>query len=429
MDNAAGEQSRWRLLSRYYTGMNSSKIWIVAVIALVGCRRSPNAAAPPLATDCNAPSRDASVTVSTPGNPFQALPSVDGCWVFVSITRGADNASGIAVYRRANGTLSLVRETRLAGSPAGMALTSTGKLLVVADADRVAFLDTDRLIAGHSGAVLGYLIDTAAKGRVYANVTPDDKFAFIADENSASVSVIDLSKARASGFAASSTVGKIPTGAAPIAMIFSPDRKFVYITSQRAPASYGWPIECKREGNNPANDVTPVNPEGAIHIADLGRAESDPAHSIVASAPAGCSPVRLVLSPDGSRAYVTARNSNALHVFDTGKLAGDPKNALIARVPVGTAPVGVAVVNGGRQVIVTNSNRFAGSTSDGQSLTVIDAGRVSGGAGAVVGSVPAGAFPRELRATPDGRTLVLTNFGSRTVQMIDLARLPTSPGR
>jgi hypothetical protein len=215
MDNAAGEQSRWRLLSRYYTGMNSSKIWIVAVIALVGCRRSPNAAAPPLATDCNAPSRDASVTVSTPGNPFQALPSADGCWVFVSITRGADNASGIAVYRRANGTLSLVRETRLAGSPAGMALTSTGKLLVVADADRVAFLDTDRLIAGHSGAVLGYLIDTAAKGRVYANVTPDDKFAFIADENSATVSVIDLSKARASGFAASSTVGKIPTGAAP----------------------------------------------------------------------------------------------------------------------------------------------------------------------------------------------------------------------
>src|SRR6478752_3696379 len=126
MDNVAGEQSRCRLQSRYYTGMNSSKIWFATVITLVACRRSPNAATPPLATDCNAPSRDASVTVPTPGNPFQALPSVDGCWVFVSITRGADNASGIAVYRRAKGTLSLVRETRLAGSPAGMALTSNG---------------------------------------------------------------------------------------------------------------------------------------------------------------------------------------------------------------------------------------------------------------------------------------------------------------
>ena len=50
-------------------------------------------------------------------------------------------------------------------------------------------------------------------------------------------------------------------------------------------------------------------------------------------------------------------------------------------------------------------------------------------AGAVVGSVSAGAFPRELRVTPDGRTLILTNFGSRTVQTIDLSRLPPSPNR
>ena len=155
------------------------------------------------APDCNAPSRDASVTVSAPGNPFQALPSVDGCWVFVSIARGANEGSAIAVYRRSNGTLKYVRETRLAGSPAGMALTSDGKLLVVADNDRVAFIDTDRLVAGRGGAILGYLIDAAAKGRIYANVTADDKFAFVADENSATVSVIDLARARATGFNAS----------------------------------------------------------------------------------------------------------------------------------------------------------------------------------------------------------------------------------
>jgi hypothetical protein len=29
-----------------------------------------------------------------------------------------------------------------------------------------------------------------------------------------------------------------------------------------------------------------------------------------------------------------------------------------------------------------------------------------------------------MRVTADERTLILTNFGSRTVQMIDLARIP-----
>lgn len=384
----------------------------------------------PALSECNAPSRDASITVSTPGNPFQALPSVNGCWVYVSIARGANENSAIAVYRRSRGAIRFVRELRIAGSPAGMALTSDGKLLVVADNDRVAFIDTERLVTGHGDALLGYLVDPAAKGRVYASVTPDDRFAFIADENSATVSVIDLGRARATRFDVSSTIGKIPTGAAPIAMVFSPDQKLVYITSQRAPASLGWPIECKREANNAANDVTPVNPEGAIHVVDLARAETEPARAVIGNVPAGCSPVRLLLSPDGARAYVTARNSNALLVFDAARMVSDPRGSRIARIPVGTAPVGIAVVNGGQQVIVTNSNRFGGSPSDTQSLTVIDATKVAAGAGtgtgAVIGSIPAGAFPRELRVTTDGRALVLTNFGSRTIQLIDLARVTSA---
>jgi DNA-binding beta-propeller fold protein YncE len=84
--------------------------------------------------------------------------------------------------------------------------------------------------------------------------------------------------------------------------------------------------------------------------------------------------------------------------------------------------VGVAVVDQGRQIVVTNSNRFAGGAGDRQSLTVIDAARVMQGAGAIGCAIPAGTLPRELRVTPDGRTLILTNFGSRTVQMMDLAR-------
>ena len=54
----------------------------------------------------------------------------------------------------------------------------------------------------------------------------------------------------------------------------------------------------------------------------------------------------------------------------------------------------------------------------------IEPDRMALGAAAVVGSIPAGSFPREMRVTADGKTLILTNFGSRSIQMIDLARIP-----
>jgi DNA-binding beta-propeller fold protein YncE len=133
-----------------------------------------------------------------------------------------------------------------------------------------------------------------------------------------------------------------------------------------------------------------------------------------------------VLSPDGERAYVSSRGTNDLLVFDTQRLRTDTAHALVAVVPVGTAPVGIAVIDSGRKVIVTSSNRF-GAPTDPQDLTVVDATRVSEGRGAVIGSISVGAFPRELRVTADGRTLLLTNFGSQSLQVIDINRLPIRP--
>src|SRR5262249_53865948 len=148
-------------------------------------------------------------------------------------------------------------------------------------------------------------------------------------------------------------------------------------------------------------------------------------NAVVARAPAGCHPVRLALSAKGDLAFVTARKSNALLAFDTAKLLADSTHARIATVPVGTAPVGIAVGHaGGRAVVVVaNSNRFAGSASVAESLSVVDAARVGEGAGAVIGRIPAGGFPREMRVIDDGRTLVVTNFQSGTVELVDLERV------
>jgi DNA-binding beta-propeller fold protein YncE len=132
----------------------------------------------------------------------------------------------------------------------------------------------------------------------------------------------------------------------------------------------------------------------------------------------------MAISPAGDRVYVTARNSNSLLAFDTGKFLSDSSGARVGTVPVGKSPVGVAVVNGGTQVLVTNSDRFAADRKARQALTVIDAARVAEGAPAILGSLPAGAFPREFGMSPDGATLFVANYESNEIEIVDLKRMP-----
>jgi DNA-binding beta-propeller fold protein YncE len=375
-------------------------------------------------SQCNASPAAPVSYVSLPGHPFSTVSTRDGCWLFVSITTSNPKSpNGVALLKRSAGQITLKQSFAVEGEPTGMVLTHDGKLLIVADDNYVVFMDVDVMIAGTGDPILGYISDGDFPGSVYVNVTADDKFLFVSDEAVEAITVIDLQKARAGGFKESAIVGKIPTGIAPIALTFSTDGRWLYTTSQIAPKNLGWPVECKPEGADPAT-ATPRNPQGAIIVVDVARARSDPANSVVARVPAGCSPVRLAITPAGDRVFVTARNSNALLGFDTAKLKDDTVHALIGAVPLGTAPVGVAVVNEGKQVVATNSNRFSGNRTARQTLTVIDAAKVSAGQSALMGTIPAGAFPREFGQSPDGRTLFVANYNSNELEVIDLARLP-----
>jgi DNA-binding beta-propeller fold protein YncE len=392
---------------------------LMAVLAagLVAALASGSAAAP---AGCGVALADSVVFVPVPEHPFQALPSADGCWLFVSMASDESSAKdAIAVLHREGGSAKQVRTVPLEAQPAGMALTHDGALLVVAAGDSVFFLDTARLTSNADHPIVGRLSDGSGSGSIYANVTADDRFLFVSDERAQSITVIDLARARASGFGAGAIVGRIPVGRAPIALTFSPDGRTLYTTSELAPNTWIWPTECTPEGRMAG--AGRIFPAGALIVVDVARAETDPAHAVVARIPAGCSPVRLAISPLGDRAYVTARNSNAVLVFDTAKLVADSAHARVASLPVGPAPVGVAVAEAGRPiVIVANSNRFGGGASDTQRLTVLDA--AGNGSAAVLGSIPAGGFPRELRLTDGGRTLVVTNFNSKSVELVDLTR-------
>jgi YVTN family beta-propeller protein len=377
------------------------------------------------ASRCNVPMSDPVSFIPLPGRPFGTVSSPDGCWLFVSLTSASQKPlNGVALLKRRGGQITVEKVFPVEANPTGMTITHDGKLLVIAGGASVVFMDVARMTGGAgSDPVLGYIRNGQSPGSVYVNTTADDRLLFVSDEAAKTVTVINLRRARAEGFKESAIVGKIPTGRAPIALTFSPDGRWLYTTSQSAPDSFNWPVECKPEGADPAT-AQPRFPQGAIIVVDVAKAATDPANSVVARVQAGCNPVRLAISPDGARAYVTARNSNALLAFDTAKFQTDAANARIGTVPVGNSPVGVAVVNNGRQVVVSNSNRFAREQTVRQTLTVIDAARVGEGAAAIRGSLPAGLFPREFGRTPDGLTLFVSNYISSELEVIDLKRMP-----
>lgn len=411
-----------RRMRRMNTAAALACAWALTIVFASAAHGQTRAAAP---TRCNdAPASPVSY-VQLPGHPFSTVSSPDGCWLFVSLTTSNPKSEdGVALLRRSQGKIELVRVFSVEGEPTGMTLTHDSKLLVIANGEYVVFMDAAAMIAGRADPMLGYMRDSKDyAGSVYVNTTADDRLLFVSDEAEEAITVIDLVKARAEGFKETAIIGRVPTGRAPIALTFSPDGRRLYTTSQIAPEAYKWPVECKPEGADPAT-ATPRFPQGAIIVVDVERARTDPANSVAAKVPAGCSPVRLAITPGGERVFVTARNSNALLGFDTSKFADDPAHALLGSVPVGTSPVGIAVVNEGKLVFVTNSNRFAKERDARQTMTVIDAAKVGEGAAAILGSVPAGSFPREFGVSPDRRTLFVANYNSSELEVIDLARLP-----
>jgi DNA-binding beta-propeller fold protein YncE len=296
-----------------------------------------------------------------------------------------------------------------------MALTHDGTILIIADGNRVAFIDTAQLISGKRNPILGYWSDGAKfAGRVYVTVTSDDAYLFVSDEFANTITVLRLSRVTTSQFSVPTSVGRIPVGDGPIAVTLASDEKHLFVTTLSMQPSSGWSPECQPD----------KRPQGAIFVVDVGTAKKDPRHSVVAAVGAGCEPARLVLSPQGGVAYVSARGDNSLLAFDTAKLVQDPARALLGKVPTGTSPIGIVVIDNGNKVVVANSNRFGSSLSAHQTLSVIDAKRIDAGSAATLGSIPAGEFPREIALSSYLQTLFVVNAGSNNLEVIDLARLP-----
>jgi DNA-binding beta-propeller fold protein YncE len=346
------------------------------------------------------------VSVPVPGPPTAVVGTADGRWEFASLTvsaSGEPTGGRIAVLALGRGAPRLVRTVGLPGSMAaayGIALTNDGRLLLVAGYTQTAVMSVSALEDGRGDPVAGVLAD-AGTGQFEVAVSRDDRYVFVTDETTGGLSVFDLSLALRRGFSAPGVAaGIVPlvaeagrTQIGPVGVALSPDGSLAYVTTSGGPG-----------------------PAGQLWVVDTGRAEAGAGRgAVLAHVAAGCGPVRVAVSPDGSTAWVTAQESNALLAFSTADLRRDPARALRAVVRVGSEPTGLLLADNGRLALVANSNRFAASRIP-QTVSVIDTSAALARRPALAGAVPAGLFPRDLAYDPATGQVLLANFNSGTIE-------------
>ena len=206
-------------------------------------------------------------------------------------------------------------------------------------------------------------------GAIYSAVSPDGRFAFISEEQSGKLTVVDLQKVATGSTTRDLTVSDFHRQRTGRARVLEGRDAPVRHGADRV-AKSNYPHTCKPEGDAGGD----MDPQGAVVTIDVAKAERNPGNAIVSSAPAACHPVRASLSPDGATLWVTARGSNAVSAFSTSKLLAGDSTAQIATIPVGTAPVPIVATPDGRYVLAGNSDRFGGPNKN-QDLTIIHARR------------------------------------------------------
>jgi DNA-binding beta-propeller fold protein YncE len=353
--------------------------------------------------------------VAVPGSPF-GVAARRGGWIFVS---GATSSGGyVAVLSHDGVAPTLVRVVDLpVRSGEGSTLTPDGLYLLVAGSDRnspkqAVVLSVARLVEGRPQPVLGVLkarfpVGWAVRSpAIQVTSSKDGRYVFVANEGGLGIAVFDLHRAVATGFASSGYVGAIPTDNGTVGMALSPDGRTLYATSLLG-----------RYATFPSKLV------GTLSIIDVAKAQSRPQDSVVSTIAAGCFSRRVAVSPDGKTVWVTASGSNQLLAFSSRRLVRDPPHALVAAVRVGPSPVGVAIFDHGRRVAVAVRARsgIPGQASGG--VTIVDANAALAGLPSLIGTVPAGDFPRNLAVSPEGTTLLATHQLSGQLQAVDLQHL------
>ena len=388
--------------------------WVVAVeaVSVPGCQ----IVAPPEKNLTNV--RTAEVTV--PAHPFGVVYARQKDIAFVALNTSLGVLNTSAFVPR------LIHEIRLPAAyvslsgSTGIALTHDGRhVLVTTGNTALIVIDVAKAATGSPDAVVGVLNGMTAAGMsaIEVSTSGDDRYAFVSQEDGSrqtggrgTIEVFKLERPAANGTVSGTYVGYLVLDTLVVGTALSSDGRTLYATSETASAN---------------------TTQGTLSVIDVEKLKSDPSKALLSKATAGCGPVRVIVSRDDRTVWVTARESNALLAFDASKLIANRSAALLASVQVGTSPVGLRFVGADeRRILTANSDRFAGSdpslygnATTGLSVVDVDAA-LRGGGRATLGQIPTGSFPREIAVSPDGRTVLVSDYGSYMIQAVDVSTLP-----
>lgn len=351
-----------------------------------------------------------------PPQPVQllsALPSepyavaVSPKWAFVSYPLPGQPGTGlISVLTLDGSTARLVRTDSVPGAPTGVALAGDNRFLLVANnVDGLEILSTSALEAGKGKTVIAQLA-SPGRGSVEVVVSASGRFAFVTEEDSGDVAVYSLggllSGAARRGRVVPHEVGSVPVGEAPSGIVMAPGGALLYVTSQSTRSD-------------------PYGNYGELSAISVAAAEHDPSHAVIGSIGAGCDPVRVALAAGGRIAWVTDRGADSVLAFRLSQPGSATIGRLAAKVRVGPEPVSVTFIDSGALALVTDSARFSDPAGN-QTIAVIGTAQALAHRPALLGFLPAGAFPRQFGQAPHG-PLLFTDFDSQDVRVISTADL------
>jgi len=214
-------------------------------------------------------------------------------------------------------------------------------------------------------------------------ISKDGKFAFIANEDDASASVIDLGSGQSRG--------KVKMSEEPEGVGVNPANGEVYVT-------------CEEKG-----EVFAIDPD---------------AQRVIAKIETGGRPRSVAFQPDGSRAYAACENGGYIAVID----AQSHKLLSKIQLPMGSLPMGTAISKDGNELYVSTGRGNAVAVIDTQKNQVrrsplLPARGEGEGEESVIAMIPVGNRAWGIALDPSGSKLYTANGASNDVSVVDLKSL------
>ncbi len=255
-------------------------------------------------------------TIPVDKNPHEVVISPDGKQAYVTCS------GGDTLLAFDNETMTLAKRVTHPDFrfPHGLAITRDGKRLLLAST--------------RSGKFFIFNLPSLEVKQVYAtgqdsvhmvSLTPDERFAYIANIRSNNLTLFDMEKEE--------IVTHIPVGQGPEGIAVHPSSNEVYVANQH--------------DNN-------------VYVLAAGD------HRVLHTLKLGSLPIRLVMSPDGRYAFVPNRESGDLSIIDCAR----PWE--IKRIRVGLWPGGVVFDDAGNYAYVANNKTNDISVIDVATLKEID---------------------------------------------------------